>query len=294
MVILEIFHRNARLARGQGAGGDRPGYMAPRLREAAKLAGPQGGGSAAAWRSRRWRVAYRAGSPQDPRPHRRAAAGDRRDGGRTQDPARAPPGAPEPGQRSPGRLHQCRQIDVDARAHGQRGAGRQQAPSPSTPPCARSTRRACRALLVSDTVGSIKNLPHGLVASFVDAGRAPDAGLLLTSSTPGSRPSNASLRSPTRCCRKSAPTRCPRIRVSTRSTTSAMLRRSRMRGRAAQKPFWLHRRERAPAGRGGQAAADDRRSSSRTWSRPLLPWSAQQLRKEIYANCEALEEKGGG
>ena len=42
MVILEIFHRNAR-SRAPGPGEiARLGYMAPRLREAAKLAGPQG------------------------------------------------------------------------------------------------------------------------------------------------------------------------------------------------------------------------------------------------------------
>ncbi|MES2553372.1 MAG: GTPase HflX, partial [Pseudomonadota bacterium] len=43
MVILEIFHRNARsrAARAQVEIA-RLGYMAPRLREAAKLAGPQG------------------------------------------------------------------------------------------------------------------------------------------------------------------------------------------------------------------------------------------------------------
>jgi GTP-binding protein HflX len=43
MVILEIFHRNAR-SRAAKAQVEiaRLGYMAPRLREAAKLAGPQG------------------------------------------------------------------------------------------------------------------------------------------------------------------------------------------------------------------------------------------------------------
>jgi GTP-binding protein HflX len=88
MVILEIFHRNARsrAARAQVEIA-RLGYMAPRLREMAKLAGPQGA-SAAAWRPGCRRIPYRAGPPQDPRPHRRAAARNRRHGGRAQDPAR--------------------------------------------------------------------------------------------------------------------------------------------------------------------------------------------------------------
>src|SRR6202008_431910 len=45
MVILEIFHRHAssRYARAQVEIA-RLGYMAPRMREAAKLAGPQGRG----------------------------------------------------------------------------------------------------------------------------------------------------------------------------------------------------------------------------------------------------------
>ncbi len=117
MVILEIFHRNARSRRGQGAGGDRP----PRLHGAAPARGRQAGraaGAAAERRRRpgRRRVGNRDGPPQDSRPDRRTAARNRRHGGRAQDAARPSPGAAGPGQRGAGRLHQCRQIDPDAGA----------------------------------------------------------------------------------------------------------------------------------------------------------------------------------
>jgi GTP-binding protein HflX len=67
MVILEIFHRNARsrAARAQVEIA-RLGYMAPRLREAAKLAGPQGrqrsgvGGRGAGESQPRWTAARSA------------------------------------------------------------------------------------------------------------------------------------------------------------------------------------------------------------------------------------------
>ena len=69
--------------------------------------------------------------------------------------------------RRAGRLHQRRQVDADARAHR---AARSTSPTSSsrrsTPPCARSSPETRPRILVSDTVGFIKKLPHGLVASF--------------------------------------------------------------------------------------------------------------------------------
>ena len=81
MVILEIFHRHARSrsARAQVEIA-RLGYMAPRLREAAKLAGPKDRQRSGTGGRGARRVARRARPAQDPRPHRRAAAGARRDG----------------------------------------------------------------------------------------------------------------------------------------------------------------------------------------------------------------------
>lgn len=67
MVILEIFHRNARsrAARAQVEIA-RLGYMAPRLREAAKLAGPQGRQRSGVGGRGGRRVAHGVGSTQDP------------------------------------------------------------------------------------------------------------------------------------------------------------------------------------------------------------------------------------
>ena len=81
MVILEIFQRHAssRAARAQVEIA-RLGYMAPRLREAAKLAGP----------------------------HCRTATGNRRNGCRAQNPARAAARPSRRSKRSAGGLHQRR------------------------------------------------------------------------------------------------------------------------------------------------------------------------------------------
>jgi hypothetical protein len=81
------------LARRARAGGDR----APRLHGAAPARGGQARRAAGApaqrhRRARCRRIAHRAGPAQDPRPHRRAATGNRRHGRRAQDAARAAPG----------------------------------------------------------------------------------------------------------------------------------------------------------------------------------------------------------
>ena len=78
--------------------------------------------------------------------------------------ARAPP-RHEP--RRAGRLHQRRQVDADARADRQRGLRRRQAVRDARHDGARRCMPEARPrVLVSDTVGFIDKLPHGLVASF--------------------------------------------------------------------------------------------------------------------------------
>src|SRR3954464_13475835 len=108
MVILEIFHRHARsrTARAQVEIA-RLGYMAPRMREAAKQAGPKdrarsgtggrgGGGGAGGGgpRTERRRVARRARPAQDPRSHGGAAEGARGDELGEEDAARQEERAP--------------------------------------------------------------------------------------------------------------------------------------------------------------------------------------------------------
>ena len=127
-MILEIFHRHAssRAARAQVEIA-RLGYMAPRMREAAKLAGPKD-------RARSGTGGRSGGESHgelDRRKIRDRIAELQKEldamGARAQDAARPAPGAPGARARGAGRLHQRGQVHPDARAHGQRGAGRRQA-----------------------------------------------------------------------------------------------------------------------------------------------------------------------
>src|SRR5437870_8623909 len=102
MVILEIFRRHAS-SRYARAGRDR----APGLHGAAPARSRQGGraegpGAQRHRRTQRRRVARRARPAQDPRPHRRAAGGARRDGVGAQDAARPAAGARGPRPRGAG------------------------------------------------------------------------------------------------------------------------------------------------------------------------------------------------
>jgi GTP-binding protein HflX len=108
MVILEIFHRHARsrAARAQVEIA-RLGYMAPRMREAAKLAGPQGRGRSGVG----GRGASESRTELDRRKVRDRISELRRssrDGRRAQDAARAAAGAARARARGAGRLHQRR------------------------------------------------------------------------------------------------------------------------------------------------------------------------------------------
>ena len=141
--------------RGQAAGRDGP----PEIRVAAPAESSGGGRATGRWCRR---VRSRTRSPQDPRPHRRTEGAAR---GHSARPRPAPLRAPRSATGCTGRLHQRRQVVIDAGAHRQRGAGRGQAVCD-----ARYTVRALQPetrprVLVSDTVGFIKKLPHDLVAS---------------------------------------------------------------------------------------------------------------------------------
>ncbi len=262
MVILEIFHRNAR-SRAAKAQVEiaRLGYMAPRLREAAKLAGPQG-------RQRSGVGGRGAGESHTELDRRKirdriaelqleivAMEAERK----TQRARRQ--GRQSLGQRGPGRLHQCRQVDPDARAHRQRGAGRQQALRHArhhrahAPPRERAARAGQRHRRLHQEPAARAG---GLVQ--VHPGRGP-----------GRRPAAARhrrqrsrLRAPARGHRRGAAGNQRRRGAAHPRLQQDRPRRrrrgaGRMRGRAARKIPRLHRHERAPAGRGGQAAADHRR-----------------------------------
>ena len=181
MVILEIFHRNARsrAARAQVEIA-RLGYMAPRLREAAKLAGPQG--------RQRSGVGGRGGGESHTELDRRKI----RDRIAELQQEIAAMDVERKTQRA---RRQERQGLASVALVGYTNAGKStlmRALTGSEVLVANklfatldTTVRALHPesmprVLVSDTVGFIKNLPHGLVASFKSTlEEALDASLLL-------------------------------------------------------------------------------------------------------------------
>lgn len=181
MVILEIFHRNARsnAARTQVEIA-RLSYMAPRLRELAKLAGPQGrqrsgvGG----------RGAGESGTELDRRKIRDRIAELQRDivamdeerqiqRVRRQD-RRSPASVALVGYTNAGKSTLMRALT----GSGVLVANKLFATLDTTVRALHP--ESIPHILVSDTVGFIKNLPHGLVASFKSTlDEALDASLLL-------------------------------------------------------------------------------------------------------------------
>ena len=150
-------------------------------------------------------------------------------------------------------------------------------------------------ILVSDTVGFIKNLPHGLVASFKSTlEEALDASLLLhviDASDPGFE---RQLEVTDQVLEEIGANLVPRLRVfnkidhvgdlAAQAECAAALR--------AQYPDCLVMSARRP-----EDVAKLRAAILTFFQQDLvedelfLAWSAQQLRGEIYAKCEVLEER---
>jgi len=296
MVILEIFHRNARsrAARAQVEIA-RLGYMAPRLREAAKLAGPQGRQRSGAG----GRGAGESHTELDRRKIRDRIAELQQeiivmDGERRTQRAR----------------RQERQTLANVALVGYTNAGKSTLMRALTGSEVLVANKlfatldtTVRALypesvprvLVSDTVGFIKNLPHDLVASFKSTlDEALDAALLLhviDASDPGFE---RQLAVTDQVLAEIDADVVPRIRVFNKI--------DHVGDAAAQAACEAALRHKYPdcivmSARRTEEVARLRQHIIDFFQQDLveaelfLPWAAQQLRGKIYSTCQVLGER---
>ena len=295
MVILEIFHRNARsrAARAQVEIA-RLGYMAPRMREAAKLAGSQG-------RQRSGEGGRGAGESQTELDRRKIR--DRIAELQLEIVAMI---AERKTQRA---RRQERQGLANVALVGYTNAGKSTLMRALTGSEVLVANKlfatldtTVRALypesvprvLVSDTVGFIKNLPHGLVASFKSTlDEALDASLLLhviDASDPGFE---RQLEVTNEVLDEIGANVVPRIRVFNKidhvgdATAQAECEAALLEKypncvvMSARRPDDVAKLHQAIVAFFQQDLVEDEF---------FLPWSAQQLRGEIYANFQVLEE----
>lgn len=297
MVILEIFHRHARsrAARAQVEIA-RLGYMAPRMREAAKLAGPQGrqrsgvGGRGAGESHTeldRRKIRDRISELQEEivamdaerrtrRARRQASEGLARV---------ALVGYTNAGKSTLMRALTGSEIlvadklfatlDTTVRALHPEGKPR---------------------VLVSDTVGFIKNLPHELVASFKSTlDEALEASLLLhvvDASDPGSERQHMVTE---KVLDEIGAQDVPRILVFNKidrlEPAAAAEKEAALRALHPGCIVMSARREDDVARLRESILAFFRKELVE--AELFLPWTAQQLRGEIFDNCEVLEERSG-
>ena len=295
MVILEIFHRNARsrAARAQVEIA-RLGYMAPRMREAAKLAGPQGrqrsgaggrGGGESHTELDRRKIRDRISELQQEivamdveRKTQRARRQERQGLAVV-----ALVGYTNAGKSTLMRALTGSEVLVANKLFATLDTTVRALYPESVP-----------RVLVSDTVGFIKNLPHGLVASFKSTlEEALDASLLLhviDSSDPGFE---RQLEVTDEVLEEIGANVVPRIRIFNKidfvgDPTAQAEREAALRARY---PDCIVMSARRP-----DEVAKLRQKIVTFFQQGLveaeifLPWSQQQMRGEIYASCQVLEE----
>jgi GTP-binding protein HflX len=296
MVILEIFHRHARsrAARAQVEIA-RLGYMAPRMREAAKLAGPQGRGRSG--------VGGRGASESRTELDRRKI----RDRISELEKELAAMGAGRKMQRA---RRQEREGLARVALVGYTNAGKSTLMRVLTGSevlvanklfaTLDTTVRALHPegvprVLVSDTVGFIKNLPHGLVASFKSTlDEALEASLLahvVDASDPGFERQLAVTEA---VLEEIGAKDVPRIlvfnKIDLAGDEAAQREREASLRSLYPKCFVVSARREGDVARLREAIrAHFRRHLAE--AELFLPWSAQKLRGEIFAGCEVLEER---
>ena len=296
MVILEIFHRHARsrAARAQVEIA-RLGYMAPRLREAAKLAGPQGrqrsgtGGRGAGEshteldrRKIRDRIAELQTEIEAMGTERQTQRARRQQGQGVASVALV--GYTNAGKSTLMRALTGSEVLVANKLFATLDTTVRVLHPDSVP-----------RVLVSDTVGFIKNLPHGLVESFKSTlEEALDASLLLhviDASDPGFERQRQVTDD---VLAEIGAQDVPRIRVFNKIDQVGDAHRRQ----ELEAELRLHypgcivmsaRRAEDVAALRLVILGFFRRDLVE--SELLIPWSAQQLRRDIYASCEVLAEQ---
>jgi GTP-binding protein HflX len=296
MVILEIFHRNARsrAARAQVEIA-RLGYMAPRLREAAKLAGPQG--------RQRSGAGGRGGGESHTELDRRKIR-DRiaelqqeiviMDGERKTQRARrqehqglaavALVGYTNAGKSTLMRALTGSEVLVANKLFATLDTTVRALYPESLP-----------RILVSDTVGFIKNLPHGLVASFKSTlDEALDASLLLHVIDASDLGFERQIEVTNHVLKEIGADVVPRILVFNKidfvgDATAQTECEAALRMRYPDCVVMSARRP-DEVGKLHQKIVKFFQRNL-TQAELFLPWSAQQLRGQIYATCQVLEER---
>lgn len=296
MVILEIFDRNAR-SRAAKAQVEiaRLGYMAPHLREAAKLAGPQGrqrsgvGGRGAGEshteldrRKVRDRIAelQKEIIAMDLERKTQRARRQENEGLATV----ALVGYTNAGKSTLMRALTGSEVLVANKLFATLDTTVRTLYPDSVP-----------RVLVSDTVGFIKNLPHGLVTSFKSTlEEALDASLLLhviDASDPGFE---RQLEVTDSVLKEIGAHEVPRLRVFNKIDNGfdATQQAEHAAALRAKYPDCIVMSARRPE---DVARLHDRIvavfQQNFVEIELFLPWAAQQLRKDIYANCEVLSER---
>jgi len=296
MVILEIFHRNARsrAARAQVEIA-RLGYMAPRLREMAKLAGPQGrqrsgtGGRGAGeshTEMDRRKIRDRIAELQqeivamDVERKTQRSRRQERQGLNTV----ALVGYTNAGKSTLMRALTGSEVLVEDKLFATLDTTVRALQPESVP-----------RVLVSDTVGFIKNLPHGLVASFKSTlEEALDASLLLhviDASDPGFERQREVT---DEVLAEIGAESVPRLRIFNKidHVGDAAAQAEREAALRAEYPDCIVMSARRP----GDVAQLHQAivaffQQGLVEAELFLPWSAQKLRGEIFSSCEVLEER---
>jgi GTP-binding protein HflX len=299
MVILEIFHRHARsrAARAQVEIA-RLRYLAPRLREAAKLAGPQGrqrsgvggrGAGEGAGEADRRKIRDRIAELQQEiaaldveRQTQRARRLQRQGLARV-----ALVGYTNAGKSTLMRALTGSEVLVADKLFATLDTTVRTLHPVSIP-----------HVLVSDTVGFIKNLPHDLVASFKSTlDEALEASLLLhviDASDPGFE---RQLAVTDAVLAEIGAQEVPRLRLFNKidQVGDAAAQERRAATLRAQYPGCMvmsARQEGDIAALHAAIVAFFQRDLIE--AELLLPWSAQQMRGEIFSHCEVLEERAEG